>query len=136
MYLATILVNVALRMLKKTSKKYDANTNSCITMINLTLKIKKKLMIFIDQCAVHVNDITFLRNIKDVFFPCNCTSQLMVSIFIHKNIIMTDGRLLHDVSCKKLDVLSDMNFTAGPLKLMPTTIKSCVTKCGFPVDHF
>jgi hypothetical protein len=55
-----------------------------------------------------------------LFFPCNCFSQLlpldlaiMVSIFIHKNIVMTDGRLLHFM---KLDVLSDMNFTAGPLE--------------------
>jgi len=60
----------------------------------------------------------------------------MVSIFIHKNIVMTDDRLLHDASCMKLAVLSDMNFTPGPLKLMLTTIKNCVTKCAFPVDHF
>jgi len=40
----------------------------------------------------------------------------MLSIFIHKNIVMTNGRLLHDASRMKLDVLSDMNFTAGPLE--------------------
>jgi hypothetical protein len=44
-------------------------------MINWALKIKKFLL-FIDQCAVHLKNITFFRNIKDVFFPCNCTSQL------------------------------------------------------------
>jgi hypothetical protein len=149
MYLANILVHVALRMLKKLLTKY-ANTNSWISMINWGLKIKK-ILLFIDQCAACLN-ITFLRNIKDVFLPGNCTSQLppldlavihsfkytfMVSIFIHKTFVMTDGRLLQDASCMKQHVLSVMNFTTGPLKLiMQTSIQNCVIKCGFPVNHF
>jgi hypothetical protein len=50
---------------------------------------------------------------------------------------MTNGRLFQDASCMKLDVLSAMHFIVEALKLiMPTTIKSCFAKCGFPVDHF
>ena len=55
----------------------------------------------------------------------------MVSIFIHKNTVMTDGRLLHDASCMKLDVLSDMNFTVGPLEVDADCYKELCYKVQF-----
>jgi len=71
----------------KTSQKiYNASTNSWITsricalyLIQLdkekwVLKIKR-ILPFIDHCAADSKN-TFLRTIKAVFFPGNCTSQL------------------------------------------------------------
>jgi hypothetical protein len=35
-----------------------------------------KTMLFIDQCAAHLKNTTSLSNIKVIFLPANCTSQL------------------------------------------------------------
>jgi hypothetical protein len=36
----------------------------------------KKILLFLDQCAAHSQDTSFLKNVKVVFFPPNCTSIL------------------------------------------------------------
>jgi hypothetical protein len=38
----------------------------------------RKILLFIDKCPAHPPDITFLHNIKVVFFPTSCTSHLQL----------------------------------------------------------
>jgi len=83
--LANAKVHIALRMLKLPPKKYNASTKSWITsricalyLAQLdkekwVLKIKRFLP-FIDHCAAGSKN-TFLRTIKAMFFPGNCTSH-------------------------------------------------------------
>jgi hypothetical protein len=73
-------------MLKYFPKKYDGNTNSCITtmilehyLTQLDRKMcakSRKILVFNDQCAADLKKTTFLRNIKVVFLPPNFTTQL------------------------------------------------------------
>jgi hypothetical protein len=60
--------------------KYEANTNSWMTTKiyeDRKLDVKNhKILLFIDQCAAQPKNTTFLQNIKVVFLPDNCTSQL------------------------------------------------------------
>jgi hypothetical protein len=36
----------------------------------------RKVLLFVDKCPVHPPDTTFLKNVKVVFLPANCTSRL------------------------------------------------------------
>jgi hypothetical protein len=66
--------------------KYEANTNFWMTIKifedystqpdrQLGTKNSKTLL-FTDQRATHLKNITFLSNIKSAFLPTNCASQL------------------------------------------------------------
>jgi hypothetical protein len=33
----------------------------------------RKILLFLDQCAAHLQDTSFLKNVKVMFFPPNCT---------------------------------------------------------------
>jgi hypothetical protein len=74
-----------------------------------------------------LKNTAFLRNVKIVFFPANCTSQwnqpLDLGIihaskcsyrkqFIPKTFAMIGGRLLRDASCMKVYVLSAVHLKA------------------------
>jgi len=37
---------------------------------------KRQIILFVDNCAAHSEDTTFLRNVKVVRYPANCTSTL------------------------------------------------------------
>jgi hypothetical protein len=71
-----------------------------------------KILLFIDHCAAHQRNTTFLCNIKAVFLPVKFTSQLqpldlgVMHAFnchyrkqlIQKTASMTDGGLLQDAT--------------------------------------
>jgi hypothetical protein len=83
-------------------------------------------MLFIDHCAAHLRNTTLLCNIKAVFLPAKCMSQLQPldmgamhafkchyrKQLIQKTAAMTDGGLLQDATQMKLDVLSAICFIA------------------------
>jgi hypothetical protein len=66
--------------------KYEGHTNSGMTTKisedHLTQPDRKlgaenrKILLSVDQCAAYPKNTTFLSNIKVVFLPANCTSQL------------------------------------------------------------
>jgi hypothetical protein len=93
---------------------------------------------------------TSLSNIRIVFLPANCPSQLqplglgIINAFkchyrkqlIRKTATMIDGGLLQNATQTKLDVLSAVDFIAEAWRLItPTTIKNCFVKCGFLTDY-
>jgi hypothetical protein len=48
-----------------------------LTQLDRKLAAKSsKILLFIDQCAAHPKNTTFLNTNKVVFLPANCTSQL------------------------------------------------------------
>jgi hypothetical protein len=66
--------------------KYEANTNSWmntnifddyLTQLDRKLGANNcKILLFIVHCAAHLKNTTFLSNIKVIFLPANCISQL------------------------------------------------------------
>jgi hypothetical protein len=109
-----------------------------------------KIFLFADEFAANPKNTTFHSNIKDVFLPANCTSQLqplhleIIQAFkchygkqlIQKTVAVIDGGLLQDGTQMKLDVLSAVHFVAEVWRLVkPTTIKNVFVKCGFSNDH-
>jgi hypothetical protein len=66
--------------------KYTSNKNAWMTMDIFKTFLKsldakmgganRKILLFIYKCPGHPLDTDFLRNIKVVFFPANCTSHL------------------------------------------------------------
>jgi hypothetical protein len=85
----------------------------------------RKILLFLDQCAAHPQDASYLKNVKVVFFTPNCTSILqpldqgIIRSFKHyyrkqllrKTIYMIDHKLLHDAALMKVNVL-DAYFIA------------------------
>jgi hypothetical protein len=107
-------------------------------------------MLVIDQHTAHLKNTTFLSNIKVVFLPTNCTSQLqpleleIIHVFkchhrkplIWKTVAIMDGRLLQDATQMKQDVLSSVHFIAEAWRLVtPAAIKNFFVKCAFSNDH-
>ncbi|XP_049942640.1 tigger transposable element-derived protein 6-like [Schistocerca serialis cubense] len=39
----------------------------------------RKVLLFVDRCVAHPPDVSFLRNVKVIFLPPNCTSHLQPS---------------------------------------------------------
>jgi hypothetical protein len=102
------------------------------------------------QCAAHLKNTTIFSNIKIVFFPANCMSQLepaylgIIHVFkchyreqvIQKTVAITDGGLLQDATHMKLDVLSAMHFNAEAWRFVThIAIKNRFVRCGFSTDH-
>jgi hypothetical protein len=103
----------------------------------------RKILLSVDQCAAHTKNTTYLSNIKIVFLPANCTSQLppldlgIIHVFkchYRKQLTVAriDGGLFQDAIQMKLDVLFAVLFMAEAWRLMtPMTIKNYFLKCSF-----
>ncbi|XP_046392284.1 tigger transposable element-derived protein 4-like [Ischnura elegans] len=103
----------------------------------------RKIVVFLDQCPAHPKNMN-LRNIKLVFFPPNCTSQLQpldlgiihVSksnyrrILVRKAINLIDsGR---DPKSFKVSVLDALLYVERPWKeVVEGKIANCFKKAGF-----
>lgn len=71
---------------KSLPTKYDANSKAWMTkklfekytyeLDNRFVKEKRKILLFLDNCAAHPQQIPGLKAIKLIFFPPNCTSVL------------------------------------------------------------
>lgn len=47
-------------------------------------KLKHKILLFMDQCAAHAQELDFLKNTKVIFFPTHYTSKLPRSWYYKK----------------------------------------------------
>jgi hypothetical protein len=71
---------------KKFPTKYHANGKAwmtteifCSSPHSLDAQMgaqNRQIILFVDNCAVHSKDTSFLRNVKVVRYPANCTSTL------------------------------------------------------------
>jgi hypothetical protein len=107
-------------------------------------------VLFSEQHATHLKNTIFLSDIKVIFLPANCTSQLqpqeleIIHVFkchhrkhlIWKTVAIMDGSLLQDATQMKLDVLSAVHLIAEAWRLVtPPAIKNCFVKCAFSNDR-
>lgn len=108
----------------------------------------RKVLLFVDRCAAHPPDTSFLRNVKVVFLPPNCTSRLQPLDFgiIHAlklkyrtslvrkalNAIDQTKPRSQNNSKLKLNILQAMNLIMHSWKeISAETIKNCFKKAGF-----
>lgn len=103
----------------------------------------RKIVLFMDQCPAHPVNLE-LRNIKLIFFPANCTSQLQPldlgiihafktnyrRILVRKLLTFIDcGR---DPKTFKVSVLDALHFIARSwMDIKTSTIVNCFKKAGF-----
>ncbi|GBM36702.1 hypothetical protein AVEN_221968-1 [Araneus ventricosus] len=109
-------------------------------------KEKSKVLLFMNQCHAHPQDLPTFNNTKVVFFPANCTSKIQpldvsgiryVKVHYRKTLI-----------CRLLDASGTKRATKDELKLVTVLdaihmlcsswrnltekcIKSCFKKAGF-----
>jgi hypothetical protein len=110
----------------------------------------RKILLFLDQCAAHPQNTSYLKNVKVVYFPPNCTSILrsldqgIITSFKHyyrkqlvrKTIYMFDHKLLHDATLMKVNVLDALHFIAESWRCVThTAIVNCFQKCGFNLNQ-
>jgi hypothetical protein len=71
--------------IKKLHSKYHANNKAWMTtdfflfMFSLDASMgaqSRNILLFVDNCAAHPNDTSFVRNVKVIRYPTNCTSVL------------------------------------------------------------
>ena len=49
--------------------------SSFLLSLNATMGAqKRKIVLFVDNCATHTQDASFLRNVKVIHYPTNCKS--------------------------------------------------------------
>jgi hypothetical protein len=108
-----------------------------------------KTLLFIDQCTNHTSNATFLRYIKDLFLLAKGTSQpqplhlgitdalsaITESSWFRRPAIYVGG-MLQDAIGMKMDVLSEVHFTAGARNMIThAKVKNCFVTCAFLIDH-
>ncbi|KRX51949.1 Tigger transposable element-derived protein 4 [Trichinella sp. T9] len=91
---------------------------SCLRMLDAKMRsLKRKILLFIDQCLAHPSATLYLSHVKVVFFPSNCTSYLQpldqgiiryVKQCYRKRLVY--DRLASLEAPKKISVLDAMNF--------------------------
>ncbi|OUC40836.1 DDE superfamily endonuclease [Trichinella nativa] len=128
---------------------YHANSNSWMTMaifesflrmLDTKMRsMKRKILLFIDQCPAHPADTSYLSHVKVVFFPSNCTSHLQpldqgiircVKQCYRKRIVY--DRLASLEAPKKISVLDAMNFLNSAWNSIDaSTVINCFNKSGF-----
>jgi hypothetical protein len=139
--------------IKSLPTSYAANSKAWMTstifeqqMHALDAKIggqNRKIVLFMDQCPAHPVNLE-LRNIKLIFFPANCTSQLQPldlgiihafktnyrRILVRKLLTFIDcGR---DPKTFKVSVLDALHFIARSwIDIKTSTIVNCFKKAGF-----
>lgn len=136
--------------------KYYANNKAWMTtnIFNLFLrdldaemrKKQRKILLFIDNCAAHPNDTAFLKNVKVMFYPANCTSVLqpldmgIIKCFkgfyrkqlVRKAVCLMDSGIKIDKTSLKIDVLQAMHFTLTAWRqVKQSTVINCFKKCGY-----
>jgi hypothetical protein len=139
--------------------KYVANRKAWVTQAIFTDYLRaldakmssqnRKILLFLDQCA-YLQDTSFLKNVKVVFFSLNCTSVLqpldqgIIRSFKHyyrkqlvrKTIHMIDHKLLLDATLMKVNILDALHFIAESWRCVTHTIVvNCFQKYGFNLNQ-
>jgi hypothetical protein len=87
----------------------------------------RTILLFVDNCAAHPKDTSFLRNVKVIRYPANCTSVLqpldLGVIKCYKQLYTK--RLVQTAAClmdagketkKKTNVLETLHYTVAALQ--------------------
>lgn len=101
----------------------------------------RSVLLFLDNCAAHPRDPSFLRNVKPVFFPANTTSHLqpldagVIKNFKHscrKSIVKRClARIDRGQQPTTISVLDAMHYLASAWAAVnASTAQNCFAKCG------
>jgi hypothetical protein len=103
----------------------------------------RNILLFVDNCAAHPKDTSFLRNVKDIRYPTNCTSVLqplaLGVIKCYKQLYRE--RLVQTAVClmyagkdtkKKINVLGALHYTVAALQqVTQQTIENSFRKASY-----
>jgi hypothetical protein len=111
----------------------------------------RKILLFIDQCAAHPQDTSYLKNVNVEIFPPTCTSILQpldqgiirsfkhyyyYKQFVRIIISVIDHKLLHDAALMKVNILDAQHFIAKSWYCVThMTIVNFFQKCGFSLNQ-
>jgi hypothetical protein len=137
---------------KKLPTKYHANGKAwmtteifCSFLHTLDAQMgaqNRQIILFVDNCAAHPKDTSFLRNVKVVRYPANCTSTLQPLDLgiIHSLKAYYRKRLVQTYICrmesgkevkKKINVFEAMHYIiAAWRQVSQQTIQNCFRKAG------
>jgi len=102
----------------------------------------RHIILFVDNCAAHPKDTSFLRNVKVVWYPANCTSMLQpldlgiihsLNACYRKRLVQTSICLMESEKevKKKVNVLKAMHYImAAWQQVSQQTIQNCFCKAG------
>lgn len=141
--------------IKNLPVRYHANNKAWMTADMFTSFLRtfdctmgtqcRKVLLFVDNCAAHPKDISFLRNVKVVFYPPNCTSvcqpldmgiikclkQQYRKMLVRKVVGLLDVRKDDSSVVLKINILQAIHYLATSWKKIdPTVIQNCFAKCG------
>ena len=117
----------------------------CLFLYSLDAQIgaqNRQIILFVDNCAAHPKDTSFLRNVKVVRYPANCTSMLQpldlgiihsLKAYYRKHLVETSICLLElgkEVN-KRINLLKAMHYImAAWQQVSQQTIQNCLCKAG------
>jgi hypothetical protein len=138
---------------KKIPSKYHANNKAWMTTDIFSSFLRsldaskgaqnRNILLFVDKCAAHPKDTSFLRNVQVIRYPANCTSVLqpldLGVIKCYKQLYRK--RLVQTAVClmdagkdtkKKINVLEALHYTVAALQqVTQQTIENCFRKAGY-----
>src|SRR5215510_2258344 len=103
----------------------------------------RQIILFVDNCAAHPNDTPFLRNVRVVQYPANCTSTLQpldlgiihsLKAYYTKRLVQTSICLMESRKevKKKINVFEAMHYImAAWQQINQQTIQNCFRKAGY-----
>jgi len=102
----------------------------------------RQIILFVDNCATHPKDTSFLRNVEVVRYPANCTSTLQpLDVGIIHSLKAYYGKCLVQTSIclmesekeikKKINILGAVHYImAAWQQVSQQTIQNCFRKAG------
>jgi hypothetical protein len=103
----------------------------------------RNILLFVDNCAAHPEDTSFLRNVKVIQYPANCTSVLQpldlgvlkcYKQLYRKHLVQTAVCLMDagKDTKKKINVLEALHCTVAALQqVTQQTIENYFRKAGY-----
>jgi hypothetical protein len=139
--------------IKKVPVKYHANKKAWMTTDIFMTFLRsldasmgaegRKILLFVDNCAAYLQDMTFLRNVKVIQYPANCTSVLqpldlgIIKYFkqLYRKCLVQTAVCLMDAGKDvdiKIDVLQAIHFTVAAWRqVSKPTVVNCFRKGGY-----
>src|SRR5215510_684285 len=136
-------------MLKKLPIKYHANSKALMTteivcsfLHSLDAQMgaqNRQIILFVDNCAAHPKHTPFLRNVRVVRYPANCTSALQpldlginsLKAYYRKRLVQTSICLMESRKevKKKINVFEAIHYImAAWQQIKQQTIQNCFRK--------
>jgi hypothetical protein len=103
----------------------------------------RNILLFVDNCAAHPKYTSFLRNVKVIRYPANCTSVLQpldlgvikcYKQLYRKHLVQTAVCLIDagKDTKKKINVLEALHYAVAAFKqVTQQTIENCFWKVGY-----